>query len=161
MSYPHSPECCGPHGPEIVCRLLEEALADEMHDRLTYEKLMEQMPTPDQCEIVRSIRDDEIKHFHMFQLLYQELCQRPPHCLPKPETSCQPCLCEAIQQAILGELGAVETYRRILFLLCNQRQRDMLLEIITDEMKHAIKWNLLYTRNCCSACYRENSSSST
>ncbi|MPL65614.1 hypothetical protein SDC9_11278 [bioreactor metagenome] len=57
--------------------------------------------------------------------------------------------CAAIEKALLGEHGAVELYRKIMFGLCTQRHRDMLFEIISDEIKHSSKWNFLYSKNCC------------
>lgn len=50
-----------------------------------------------------------------------------------------------IERALFGELRAVEKYRRILFGMAYLPFRNMVTEIYTDELKHASKWNYLYT----------------
>lgn len=141
--------CCDPQAVKYSLCLILEALGDETHDRMFYQYMSKQAPTSEQKAIINSIRDDEIKHFKMFRLIYQEItCEQPT---PKEKEFVQPeNYCAGIKQAIFGELGAVELYRKIMFGLCTERHRDMLFEIISDEMKHAVKWTFLYTENCCS-----------
>lgn len=153
MHYDDSPECCDLSKLERSLCLILEALGDETHDRIFYQYLLNIAPDQEQCEIIKSIRNDEIKHFKMFRMIYQEITCEPP--VAKQKEFQEPdSYCTAIQEAIFGELGAVETYRKILFGLCTQRHRDMLFEIITDELKHSVKWNFLYSKNCCEDCCR-------
>ena len=56
--------------------------------------------------------------------------------------------CAGITKALFGELGAVEKYRKILFGLEFLPYRNIITEIYTDELKHATKWNYLFTVNC-------------
>ena len=131
-----------------LCLILE-ALGDEASDRVFYQCLLEIAPDCEQQEIIKAIRDDEIKHFKMFRMIYQEITCEQPMPKQKQEFEEPKSYCAAIQKAIFGELGAVELYRKIMFGLCTQRHRDMLFEIITDELKHSVKWNFLYSKNCC------------
>ncbi|VBB08127.1 Hypothetical protein LUCI_3392 [Lucifera butyrica] len=149
MYYEES-ECCDPKAIDYALCLILEALGDEASDRAFYQCLLEIAPDCEQQNIIKSIRNDEIKHFKMFCMIYQELtCEEPmPH--QKQEFEEPENYCAAIQKAIFGELSAVELYRKIMFGLCSQRHKDMLFEIITDELKHSGKWNFLYTKNCCS-----------
>lgn len=151
MYYPDSLECCDQAKLERSLCLILEALGDETHDRMFYHYLLQVAPDREQCDIIKSIRDDEIKHFKMFRMIYEEItCEAP---IAKQKDFKEPCnYCAAIQQAIFGELGAVETYRKIMFGLCSPRHKDMLFEIISDELKHSVKWNFLYSKNCCGCC---------
>ena len=151
MYYAYSPECCDQAKLKRSLCLILEALGDETHDRMFYQYLLGIAPNQEQCDIIKSIRDDEIRHFKMFRMIYEEITCEPPYAKQKEFIEPKN-YCSAIQQAIFGELGAVETYRKIMFGLCSQRHRDMLFEIITDELKHSVKWNFLYSKNCCGCC---------
>ena len=132
--------------------LIMEALADETSDRNFYQYLMQIAPDNEQQNIIKLIRDDEIKHFKMFRMIYQEIACESPLVNQKKDFKEPASYCAAIQQAIFGELNAVELYRQIMFGMCCQRHRDMLFEIITDEIKHSGKWNFLYSKNCAGCC---------
>lgn len=149
MHYYEGCECCDPEKLQRSLCLILEALGDEASDRAFYHYLINIAPDCEQKEIIKAIRNDEIKHFKMFRMIYHEITGEEPIPEQKAEFEEPESYCAAIQKAIFGELGAVELYRKIMFGLCAQRHRDMLFEIITDEMKHSIKWNLLYSKNCC------------
>lgn len=137
---------------ERALGLILEALADETSDRKFYKYLMQIAPDQEQQNIIKLIRDDEIKHFKMFRMIYQEITCQLPIVKQTEECTESTCYCAAIEQAIFGELKAVELYRKIMFGMCYQRHRDMLFEIITDELKHSVKWNFLYSKNCSGCC---------
>ncbi|GMB00879.1 ferritin-like domain-containing protein [Pelosinus sp. IPA-1] len=150
--YGNTEFCCDPKLVQCSLGLIIEALGDETHDRMFYQYLLQIVPDRKQCKIIESIRNDEIKHFEMFRAIYEEItCEQP--CKQQGEEFERPeSYCNAIEMALFGELKAVELYRKIMFGLCSQRHRDMLFEIITDEMKHSIKWNFLYNMNRCACC---------
>lgn len=54
-----------------------------------------------------------------------------------------------MKKALRGELGAVERYRKILFSMQDRVYMNILIEIITDELRHASLYNLLYTMGKC------------
>ncbi|WP_226383643.1 ferritin-like domain-containing protein [Paenibacillus massiliensis] len=54
---------------------------------------------------------------------------------------------EGLQRALMGELGAVERYRKIWFGLPAGIYKDTVFGIILDELKHADKYNYLITLN--------------
>lgn len=132
--------------PEALS-LIAESVQSERQDELFYDYLLSLAP-PGQKEIIASIRDDERKHFSLFKQIYWEVTgQDIP---PSQDTSFQrpENYCDGISQALFGELGAVEKYRKILFGFEYLPYRNMITEIYTDELKHATKWNYLYTLNC-------------
>jgi len=150
--YGNTEYCCDPKLVQCSLNLIIEALGDETHDRMFYQYLLQMAPDRKQCKIIESIRNDEIKHFKMFRMIYEEITCEPPCKLLGKEFNEPENYCDAIETALFGELKAVEMYRMIMFGLCSQRHRDMLFEIITDEIKHSVKWNFLYTINGCACC---------
>ncbi len=128
--------------------LIREAVADEAKDRKFYEYLINEAPNSKEKKIITSIRDDEIKHFRLFKKIYYEITGCYPKPLPeKEEYKKTKNYLDGIEQALFGELGAVEKYRQIYFGLKTLKHRDILFEIITDELKHASKFNYLFTKN--------------
>jgi len=131
--------------------LMEEAIEDERGDELFYGCLLEMAPSRQQRSIIAAIIDDEAKHQNMFRQIYCELTGKTvfPTAPERPEPPEN--LLTGIQMALFGELQAVEKYRKILFGLEAATFRNMVIEIITDEIKHASKWNFLSTLNACQA----------
>lgn len=152
MAYYANGECCDISKLERSLCLIMEALADEASDRRFYQYLMKIAPDDEQQNIIKLIRDDEIKHCKMFRMIYQEITCEAPLTKQNKDFTEPESYCAALQQAIFGELNAVELYRKILFGMCYRKHRDMLFEIITDELKHSVKWNFLYSKNCAGCC---------
>ena len=135
--------------PEAI-RLIEGAVAGEREDELFYDYLISVAPTQEAKTIIMSIRDDERRHNLMFRRLYTVHTgkvlppNKPEGSFKKPES-----YCDGIRDALMGELGAVQRYRRILFALNNRVHINMLVEIITDELRHASLYNYLFTSGRC------------
>ncbi|WP_256757853.1 ferritin-like domain-containing protein [Cohnella sp. WQ 127256] len=127
--------------------LIKEAVQGERNDELFYDELIKLAPNSEQAAIIASIREDERGHNHMFRGMYRELTGQEitgiSNELHKPVES----YVAGLQQALLGELSAVEKYRKIGFGLPVGIYRDTVFGIILDEMKHASKYNYLITLN--------------
>lgn len=131
--------------------LIGQALSGETEDRLFYAWLLERTSLAEDREIISGIREDEIGHYALFRRLYTELTgQIPPR---PPEESFAPpeSYCMGLGRAIKGEQDAVRRYRKILYSLQDRVHINMLLEVITDELRHGILYNYLYTKNGCGA----------
>lgn len=127
--------------------LMYEAVQGEKEDRLFYEYLLSIAPTQADKDIITSIRDDEIRHNLLFKKMYkyytgQDVTDVTEEGFKKPAS-----YEDGIQQALFGELRAVEKYRDIRKGLPDRQNRDVVFEILTDELKHASKYNFLYTEN--------------
>ncbi len=132
--------------PEALA-LIQQAVESEKEDELFYDYLLSVAPEVDKS-IIRAIRDDEQKHNLLFRELYLELTGQD---LPeKMEVDFQrpSSYCDGLKNALFGELGAVEKYRKILNGLEFLPYRNIVTEIYTDELKHAAKWNYLFALNC-------------
>ncbi len=141
-----------PQNLPMAMQLIRDAVSGETEDKLFYNYLISIAPSQEDKDIIAGIRDDEMKHFDLFRQIYFELMrQMPPQ--PKEEEFTKPATyCQGIKQAMLGELAAVVKYRKILFAMQDRRHINMLTQIITDELRHANFYNLLYSKN---GCYEE------
>lgn len=145
-----------PEGMAEALELIRGAVSGEREDELFYDYLINEAPDQEDKDIITSIRNDERKHNKMFRELYYQLTgQMLPKQMPGEEFSKPISYCEGLKKALFGELGAVERYRRILFALQNRTHINMLTEIITDELKHASKYNYLITK-CSTSTKTEN-----
>ena len=101
--------------------LIRQSVGDEKEDEMFYDTLIEQAPTQKEKDIIRSIRDDERKHNKILRELYYEFTG----------------------QILLGELDAVSKYRKILGTMPSGSSYTLLMSIMTDELRHASKYNFL------------------
>lgn len=130
---------------------IEKAVGGEAEDTQFYEWLLQQAPSSEDQQIISGIRENEMQHNRWFRQLYTELTGRGVPSMPA-ETFVQPSsYCEGLKKALLGEQHAVQNYRQILYALQNRVQINMLTEIITDELRHAVLYNYLYAKNACKA----------
>lgn len=126
---------------------VKEAVQGEREDELFYDYLISVAPTKEEKDIIVSIRDDERKHNRLFRKIYKDFTgmEVPPG---GEETFEEPrSYIEGIKKALFGELRAVEKYRAIRRALPMGPYRDVLFDIITDEIKHSSKYNYLFTLN--------------
>lgn len=134
--------------PEAL-KLIAGGVAGEQEDRLFYEYLISTAPLEEDKELIRGIRDNEIHHFTLFRQIYYQLTGQ---LLPQPKDTpfVKPVsYCAGIKKALLGEENAVTRYRKILFAMQNRVHINMLVEIITDELRHGTLYNYLYAKNGC------------
>lgn len=127
--------------------MIYDAVQGEREDELFYDYLISVAPTQGEKAIITSIRDDERKHNQMFRRIYQNFTgQQVPE--PKEVNFVKPkSYIEGVKEALFGELGAVERYRDIRAGLPTEYYRDAVFEILTDELKHADKYNYILNLN--------------
>ena len=128
-------------------RLIEESVQGEKEDEMFYDYLLSVAPSEKQKSIIASIRDDERKHNKMFREIFYQMTGKDIPPVPETPFKKPKSYLEGIEQAKFGELAAVEKYLQILFGLSFLPYRNMLTEIYTDELRHADKWDFLYTIN--------------
>ncbi|WP_423237132.1 ferritin-like domain-containing protein [Clostridium vincentii] len=126
---------------------VKQAVQGEREDELFYDYLISEAPTSEEKEIIGSIRDDEQRHNQLFRMIYEDFAGMEvpiggEETFERPES-----YLDGIKKALFGELRAVEKYRIIRRRLPRGPYRDILFNIITDELKHASKYNYLFTLN--------------
>lgn len=131
-----------------VLELIKESVASEREDELFYDFLLSVATSQEDKNIIESIRNDERHHNQMFRKIYHELTGIV---LPKATTEMEPeytiTYIQGLEKALMGELSAVEKYRKILAEMADKQRYNMVFEILTDELKHAAKYNFLITKN--------------
>lgn len=128
---------------EYALTLVKEAIQDERKDELFYDYLITTASTEEEKNIISSIRDDERKHNKYFKEIYEFYSDKNSPLdidinFEKPTS-----YIEGVKKAKFGELSAVEKCRDIRAGIPNEFFRDMVFEIITDELKHSQKYDYL------------------
>ncbi len=124
--------------------LIRKSIEDEKEDELFYNKLIEQAPTEDDKNIIKSIREDEIKHNQILRDLYYQITgQIVPVNNLSTASNDNMNYKENLQKALFGELEAVKKYRKVLSQMPSGESYTLIMSIMTDELTHANKYNFL------------------
>lgn len=127
--------------------LIREAVQGEREDELKYNFLIENAPTQEERDIITSIRDDERLHRQWFRDIYKYYTNEEIDSSNGEEFTAPDSYLDGIKSSIFGELSAMEKYRIIREGLPSRFFRDIVFRILTDEMKHATKYNYILTIN--------------
>lgn len=131
--------------------LIQQAVAGENEDKMFYSYLIETAPTKEDKEIITGIRDNEINHFNLFRQIFYEITGRTLPPVQGEEFVHPATYCDGLKRALIGEQNAVQKYRKILYAMQNRIHINILTDIITDEIRHGILYNYLYSKNNCNA----------
>jgi rubrerythrin len=123
--------------------LVRSAVEGEREDELFYDYLISVAPSQEEVNIIKSIRDDERKHNKMFREIYAYFTGEEIQAEENPKFEKPKSYLEGVKKAFFGELAAMERYRNIRAGLPVNYYRDMVFEILTDELKHADKYNYI------------------
>lgn len=137
-----------PH-PQLSLALdeIRKAVQGEREDELFYDYLISLAPTKDEKEIIESIRNDERKHNQLFRKIYKDFTGNEINTMNEENLKKPLSFIDGIRTALFGELKAVDKYKAIRRALPIGAYKDMLFDIIMDELKHASKYNYLFTLN--------------
>jgi hypothetical protein len=113
---------------------------------LFYDYLISEAPTVDEKKIISSIRDDERRHNRIFRMIYEDFTGEQIPTVGEETFEKPKSYLDGIKKALFGELGAVERYKSIRRKLPGP-YRQILFDIITDELTHASMYNYLFTLN--------------
>lgn len=159
MSYPYIPynrntynniyrSVSTPQVSKEVLDLIKDSVASEREDELFYDYLLSVATSQEDKKIIESIRNDEMHHNQLLRKIYLELTGIA---LPKAADANEPEInttyIQGLENALMGELSAVEKYRKILADMTDKQRYSMVFEILTDELKHAAKYNFLIAKN--------------
>lgn len=150
-----------PQNLDGALELILEALSGETEDRVFYMWLINHASSEEDRQIISGIRDNEIGHYALFRRVYQDLTgEMPPstngESFVEPES-----YCAGLSRALLGEQNAVQKYRKILYAMQSRLHINILVEIITDEIRHGILYSYLYSKNGCGSQNQSQSQSQT
>lgn len=129
---------------------LKDVINNEEADALTYEALITIAQTDEEKLLLRNIYNDELKHYRILQeisLNYENQIISNSQ-LPKSQYS-ELGYIKTLKNAKLDELEAVKKYQQIYSKITDNHFKNMIFEIITDELIHAhlIDYILLLNTN--------------
>lgn len=128
---------------EKVMMLVKDSIDAEKEDELYYDYLASIAPSPEQKHIIASIRDDETKHQKYLKEIYKFFTEQDIHPSSNIKIEKTVSYIDGIKKSKLEELNAVKKYREIRAGILNPYYRDVLFEILTDELIHAHKLDYL------------------
>ena len=124
--------------------LIRQSVSGEKEDEMFYDILIKQASTEKEKEIITSIRNDERKHNKILRDLYYSFTGNIiPQDMNIPQIENNLSYQENLEKALFGELDAVVRYRRILGTMPSGNSYTLLMSIMTDELRHASKYNFL------------------
>lgn len=124
--------------------LIKKSVGDEKNDEMFYTEILEQAPTEKDKHILRAIRDDERKHNQILRNVYYRITgQMLPENRDSERNTSKEKYVENLEKALMGELGAVTKYRKIMGAMPDDETYTLLMSIMTDELRHASKYNFL------------------
>lgn len=127
--------------------MIKKSVSDELNDELFYSTILNQALTDEEKNIISDIKNDEIKHNKLLRNVYYDLTNIT---LPEAKNvnELEPLTyTENLKKALMGETAAISKYRKILNDMTDRRNYDILMEIMTDEIRHACKYNYLISLN--------------
>ena len=124
--------------------LIRQSVVNEKEDEIFYNTLINQAPTEKEKNIIKSIRDDERKHNSILRKLYYEFTGQilPVDTLTEENNNNMDYKAN-LEKALFGELDAVVKYRKIMGTMPSGNSYTLLMSIMTDELRHANKYNFL------------------
>ena len=124
--------------------LIRQSVRNEKEDELFYDRLLEQAPTEKDKEIITNIRNDERKHNRILRDLYYNFTGQMIYPdISTSNISNTSSYQDNLEKALFGELDAVVKYRKILGTMPSGKSYTLLMSIMTDELRHASKYNFL------------------
>ena len=132
--------------------LIGSSIENEKSDAMFYEWLINNVPNnigekarQDIIKTITGIKEDEQMHNKIFKSMYKQLTGNEAP-IPMEEEFVPPAnFTEGIIKALKGETEAVRRYRTIMSGLPDNSYRDAVFNILTDEIRHGILYNYVYT----------------
>lgn len=128
---------------------VKQSVEDELEDEVFYDFLISKSPNQKDKEIIEGIRNDERIHNKIFRNVFTRLTGvvLPPNINDNTMHPSNITYLEGLEKAFFGELKAVEKYRKLMAFMPDKPLADMLMYVLTDEIRHAAKYNYLITLN--------------
>lgn len=125
--------------------MIKKSVLDEREDELFYESLIKEAPTEKEKNIIASIKDDERRHNRILRELYFNFTGQviPVDTANENNQTEGMSYKEKLEKSLFGELDAVVKYRRIMGVMPSGNSYTLIISIMTDELRHASKYNFL------------------
>lgn len=126
---------------------IRNSTLNEAEDDAFYTYLISIAPDEEAKEFIQKIKEDEEKHGKLLRDVYYDITGiRLPSNMVNTKEEFNFNFLEGLKKAFIGEIEAMERYRTILKSMTKRQNYDKIFEIMTDEMKHATKYNYLINK---------------
>ena len=133
--------------------LINSSIENEREDAMFYMWLIQNIPTDleesqrvDIAQTIQGIANDEKLHNEILKSMYRQLTGTEAQMQTQGEAFQVPnSFEEGIVKALKGEVEAVRKYRKIMAGMPDNSYRDQVFSILTDELRHGILYNYIYT----------------
>jgi rubrerythrin len=125
---------------------LVKALNGEYSAIHYYESLAKMASSSAERKRILEIRNDEIKHYHIFAEIYLSLTDRNP----KPERTgkCPDDYCQGLDASFYDEQETVDFYNEIADKVNDSYIKEQFRRAALDEQNHAVWFSYFYLQNC-------------
>lgn len=124
---------------------LKQAVQGEMNDGLFYNYLISKAPTDEEKVILSAIKEEELRHSKQFEGIYRDFTGMGIKTDGYEKFEIPTSYFSGIKNALFNELRDVVKYRAIRRRLPEGVYKDLVFDIITDELMHASMLNYLLT----------------
>lgn len=131
---------------EEALNAIKDSVMDELNDELFYAMLINQALEDEDKEIIRSIRDDEVKHGKILRDVYYSLTGITLPQAKKTNDVMPMSYIQNLKKAFFGEGEAIAKYRDIMNAMKDRKNYDDIMEIMVDEIRHMAKYNYLISK---------------
>ena len=133
--------------------LINSSIENEQADAVFYMWLIQNIPTDleesqrvDIAQTIQGIANDEKLHNEILKSMYRQLTGTEAQVQAQGEPFEVPnSFEEGVVKALKGEVEAVRKYRKIMAGMPDNSYRDQVFSILTDELRHGILYNYIYT----------------
>lgn len=132
-----------------IIQIIVDSINDEKEDEMFYDFLIRSTATREDQDMITSIRNDERHHRELLKEVYKSLTGKPFTESQNRDMAQDEKITymQGLRKAFMGEITAFERYRKVLSRMIDRQNYNKIFEIMTDEMKHAIKYNYLIAKN--------------
>lgn len=127
--------------------IISKAVQGEINEALFYNYLISKAPTSEEKVILSAIKEEELRHSKQLEGIYRDFSGMGIQTEEDMNFQIPNSYQDGIKNALFDELSDVVKYRAIRRRLQESRYKDILFDIITDELMHASMLNYLLTLN--------------
>lgn len=131
-----------------ILEIIKSSVASEKDDDAFFNMLYKQAPDEQSKMLIKSIMEDEKKHNQILRELYTALTgKRLPASTFSGKVNMNASYSQNLETLFFKKLDAIsKKYRKILNAMPDIEKHNMMLEIITDELRHAHKLHFLMNK---------------
>lgn len=126
--------------------IIRNSVMDEAEDEALYNMMVNQAMQDEDKEIIMDIANDEKKHNMMLRQIYFSLTGNN---IPSQKSNMNMqnnTYYNNLRNSLFGELNAIKKYRKVLASMNDKENYNKIMEIMTDEITHANKYNYLISK---------------